>query len=63
LTGRTIASKTVIRSMTKSFAVQHVKDNIRAIRSMSPMRTSACTADPAEPAERLRHPDPVDGAH
>jgi hypothetical protein len=40
--------------MTKSVAVQHVKGNIRAIRSMSPMRTSGPHPDPAERAERMR---------
>jgi hypothetical protein len=50
---RTIA-KTVARPMTKSVALQHVKDNIRAIRSMSPMAHPVRTADPAERAERMR---------
>ena len=45
--------------MTKSVAVEHVKDNIRAIRSMSPMRTSG----PHRRAGRThaRHPDRRDG--
>ena len=52
------ASKAAVRLMTKSVAVQHAKDNIRA-NSVHPgimpaMRTSGRTADPAIRAERMR---------
>jgi 3(or 17)beta-hydroxysteroid dehydrogenase len=52
------ASKAAVRLMTKSVAVQHAKDNIRA-NSVHPgvmpaMRTSGRTADPAVRAERMR---------
>jgi hypothetical protein len=48
--------------MTKSVAVQHVKDNIRAIRSMSPMRTSGPHRRPRRAGRTLaRHPDRRDG--
>jgi NAD(P)-dependent dehydrogenase (short-subunit alcohol dehydrogenase family) len=52
------ASKAAVRLMTKSTAVQHAKDNIRA-NSVHPgvmpaMRTSGRTADPAVRAERMR---------
>jgi NAD(P)-dependent dehydrogenase (short-subunit alcohol dehydrogenase family) len=44
--------------MTKSVAVQHAKDKIRANSVhpgvMPPMRTSGRTADPAVRAERMR---------
>jgi 3(or 17)beta-hydroxysteroid dehydrogenase len=52
------ASKAAVRLMTKSVAVQHAKDNIRANSIhpgiMPPMRTSGRTADPAVRAERMR---------
>ena len=52
------ASKAAVRLMTKSVAVQHAKDNIRANSVhpgiMPPMRTSGRTADPGAHA---RHPD------
>jgi 3(or 17)beta-hydroxysteroid dehydrogenase len=52
------ASKAAVRLMTKSVAVQHAKDNIRANSVhpgvMPPMRTSGRTADPAVRAERMR---------
>src|SRR6201982_277235 len=52
------ASKAAVRLMTKSVAVQHAKDKIRANSVhpgiMSPMRTSGRTADPAVRAERMR---------
>jgi len=52
------ASKAAVRLMTKSVAVQHAKDNIRAnsvhLGVMPPMRTSRRTADPAMRAERMR---------
>jgi NAD(P)-dependent dehydrogenase (short-subunit alcohol dehydrogenase family) len=52
------ASKAAVRLMTKSVAVQHAKDNIRA-NSVHPgvmpaMRTSGRTADPAVRADRMR---------
>src|SRR6478735_9633789 len=52
------ASKAAVRLMTKSTAVQHAKDGIRA-NSVHPgvmpaMRTSGRTADPAIRAERMR---------
>ena len=52
------ASKAAVRLMTKSTAVQHAKDNIRA-NSVHPgimpaMRTSGRTADPAIRAERMK---------
>ncbi len=52
------ASKAAVRLMTKSVAVQHAKDKIRA-NSVHPgvmpaMRTSGRTADPAVRAERMR---------
>jgi 3(or 17)beta-hydroxysteroid dehydrogenase len=52
------ASKAAVRLMTKSIAVQHARDNIRA-NSIHPgimpaMRTSGRTADPAVRAERMR---------
>jgi NAD(P)-dependent dehydrogenase (short-subunit alcohol dehydrogenase family) len=52
------ASKAAVRLMTKSVAVQHAKDNIRA-NSVHPgimpaMRTSGRTADPTIRAERMR---------
>jgi NAD(P)-dependent dehydrogenase (short-subunit alcohol dehydrogenase family) len=52
------ASKAAVRLMTKSTAVQHAKDNIRA-NSVHPgvmpaMRTSGRTADPAVRADRMR---------
>ena len=47
-----------LRLMTKSVAVQHAKDNIRANSVhpgiMPPMRTSGRTADPVLRAERMR---------
>src|ERR1700693_975366 len=51
------ASKAAVRLMTKSTAVQHAKDNVRA-NSVHPgvmpaMRTSGRTADPAVRAERM----------
>lgn len=51
------ASKAAVRLMTKSVAVQHAKDNIRA-NSVHPgimpaMRTSGRTADPLVRAERM----------
>src|SRR5207247_77195 len=52
------ASKAAARLMTKSVAVQHAKDKIRANSVhpgvMPPMRTSGRTADPAVRAERMR---------
>src|ERR1700746_1485657 len=52
------ASKAAVRLMTKSVAVQHAKDKIRANSVhpgiMPPMRTSGRTADPAARAERMR---------
>jgi len=52
------ASKAAVRLMTKSVAVQHAKDNIRANSVhpgvMPPMRTSGRTADPAVRAEHMR---------
>jgi NAD(P)-dependent dehydrogenase (short-subunit alcohol dehydrogenase family) len=52
------ASKAAVRLMTKSVAVQHAKDKIRANSVhpgvMPPMRTSGRTADPAMRAERMR---------
>ena len=52
------ASKVAVRLMTKSVAVQHAKDKIRANSVhpgiMPPMRTSGCTADSALRAERMR---------
>ena len=52
------ASKAAVRLMTKSVAVQHAKDGIRANSVhpgvMPPMRTSGRTADPAVRAERMR---------
>jgi 3(or 17)beta-hydroxysteroid dehydrogenase len=63
------ASKAAVRLMTKSVAVQHAKDNIRANSVhpgiMPPMRTSGRTADPAVRAERMyvipmRRPGEVD---
>ena len=52
------ASKAAVRLMTKSTAVQHAKDGIRA-NSVHPgvmpaMRTSGRTADPSVRAERMR---------
>jgi NAD(P)-dependent dehydrogenase (short-subunit alcohol dehydrogenase family) len=52
------ASKAAVRLMTKTTAVQHAKDKIRANSVhpgiMPPMRTSGRTADPAVRAERMR---------
>src|SRR6201994_1899400 len=52
------ASKAAVRLMTKSTAVQHAKDGVRANSVhpgiMPPMRTSGRTADPAIRAERMR---------
>jgi NAD(P)-dependent dehydrogenase (short-subunit alcohol dehydrogenase family) len=52
------ASKAAVRLMTKTVAVQHAKDNIRANSVhpgvMPPMRTSGRTADSAVRAERMR---------
>ena len=52
------ASKAAVRLMTKSVAVQHAQDGIRANSVhpgvMPPMRTSGRTADPAVRAERMR---------
>jgi 3(or 17)beta-hydroxysteroid dehydrogenase len=52
------ASKAAVRLMTKSTAVQHARDNIRANSVhpgiMPPMRTSGRTAEPAVRAERMR---------
>jgi NAD(P)-dependent dehydrogenase (short-subunit alcohol dehydrogenase family) len=52
------ASKAAVRLMTKSVAVQHAKDKIRANSVhpgiMPPMRTSGRTADPAVRTERMR---------
>jgi 3(or 17)beta-hydroxysteroid dehydrogenase len=52
------ASKAAVRLMTKSVAVQHAKDDIRANSVhpgiMPPMRTSGRTADPAIRAERMK---------
>lgn len=54
----TLPGKAAVRLMTKSVAVQHAKDNIRADSVhpgiMPPMRTSGRTADPALRAERMR---------
>ena len=52
------ASKAAVRLMTKSTAVQHARDNIRA-KSVHPgvmpaMRTSGRTADPAVRTDRMR---------
>jgi 3(or 17)beta-hydroxysteroid dehydrogenase len=52
------ASKAAVRLMTKTVAVQHAKDNIRA-NSIHPgimpaMRTSGRTADPAVRAKRMQ---------
>ena len=51
------ASKGAVRLMTKSTAVQHAKDNIRANSVhpgvMPPMRTSGRTADPEVRAKRM----------
>jgi 3(or 17)beta-hydroxysteroid dehydrogenase len=52
------ASKAAVRLMTKTAAIQHAKDGIRA-NSVHPgimpaMRTSGRTADPAIRAERMR---------
>jgi NAD(P)-dependent dehydrogenase (short-subunit alcohol dehydrogenase family) len=52
------ASKAAVRLMTKTVAVQHAKDGIRA-NSVHPgimpaMRTSGRTADPAVRAERMK---------
>ena len=65
------ASKAAVRLMTKSVAVQHATDNIRA-NSVHPgimpaMRTSGRTADPAVRAQRMhvipmRRPGEVDEA-
>ena len=50
--------KAAVRLMTKSVAVQHAKDKIRANSVhpgiMPPMRTSGRTADPSVRAERMR---------
>ncbi len=63
------ASKAAVRLMTKSTAVQHAKDKIRANSVhpgiMPPMRTSGRTADPAVRAQRMniipmRRPGEVD---
>ncbi|MGC1409133.1 MAG: glucose 1-dehydrogenase [Acetobacteraceae bacterium] len=63
------ASKAAVRLMTKTTAVQHAKDRIRANSVhpgiMPPMRTSGRTADPAVRAERMnvipmRRPGEVD---
>jgi NAD(P)-dependent dehydrogenase (short-subunit alcohol dehydrogenase family) len=52
------ASKAAVRLMTKTAAVQHAKDRIRANSVhpgiMPPMRTSGRTADPTIRAERMR---------
>jgi NAD(P)-dependent dehydrogenase (short-subunit alcohol dehydrogenase family) len=52
------ASKAAVRLMTKTLAVQHAKDGIRANSVhpgiMPPMRTSGRTADPAIRADRMR---------
>ena len=52
------ASKAAVRLMTKSVAVQHAKDKIRANSVhpgiMPPMRTSGRTADLSVRAERMR---------
>jgi NAD(P)-dependent dehydrogenase (short-subunit alcohol dehydrogenase family) len=52
------ASKAAVRLITKSVAVQHAKDKIRANSVhpgvMPPMRTSGRTADPSVRAERMR---------
>ena len=52
------ASKAAVRLMTKSVAVQHAMDKIRANSVhpgiMPPMRTSGRTADPGVRAERMR---------
>jgi 3(or 17)beta-hydroxysteroid dehydrogenase len=52
------ASKAAVRLMTKTTAVQHAKDKIRANSVhpgiMPPMCTSGRTADPAVRAERMR---------
>jgi NAD(P)-dependent dehydrogenase (short-subunit alcohol dehydrogenase family) len=51
------ASKAAVRLMTKSTAVQHARDNIRANSVhpgvMPPMRTSGRTADPQVRAQRM----------
>jgi len=60
------ASKAAVRLMTKSVAVQHAKDKIRANSVhpgvMPPMRTSGRTADPAERMRviPMRRPGEVD---
>jgi NAD(P)-dependent dehydrogenase (short-subunit alcohol dehydrogenase family) len=63
------ASKAAVRLMTKSVAVQHARDRIRANSVhpgiMPPMRTSGRTADPAVRAERMhvipmRRPGEID---
>jgi 3(or 17)beta-hydroxysteroid dehydrogenase len=63
------ASKAAVRLMTKSVAVQHARDGIRANSVhpgiMPPMRTSGRTADPAVRAQRMnvipmRRPGEVD---
>jgi NAD(P)-dependent dehydrogenase (short-subunit alcohol dehydrogenase family) len=63
------ASKAAVRLMTKTVAVQHAKDGIRANSVhpgiMPPMRTSGRTADPGVRAERMhvipmRRPGEVD---
>ena len=52
------ASKAAVRLMTKSVAVQHAKDKIRANSVhpgvMPPMRTSGATADPEVRAKMLQ---------
>jgi 3(or 17)beta-hydroxysteroid dehydrogenase len=52
------ASKAAVRLMTKSTAVQHARDKIRANSVhpgiMPPMRTSGRTAEPGVRAERMR---------
>jgi 3(or 17)beta-hydroxysteroid dehydrogenase len=52
------ASKAAVRLMTKTMAVQHAKDGIRAnsahLGIMSPTRTSGRTADPAIWPDRMR---------
>ena len=52
------ASKAAVRLMTKSTAVQHAKDKIRANSVhpgvMPPMRTSGRTADPQVRAQRMQ---------
>jgi len=63
------ASKAAVRLMTKSVAVQHARDKIRANSVhpgiMPPMRTSGRTAEPAVRAQRMnvipmRRPGEVD---